>query len=601
MSEVVKKYQRYFKNDLKLDLSYNGLMNQNELFDILKEDSDGGGIDTEKIKELTNPLFYLLENYENIKTILTKYNINRMEYCYLNRKKISSILYDEDKTLTIDSNILKDFFDYYHLYLMIKENSEITNYIFDFPLIKNLNDLRIQEKGIKRLILAKMTIYLINNYRTLDEFDSDHGDDCTRIIEECQNVIKNEKEVFNKNKNEIIIDDLDNEDLGIDELYCEILVSLIKNNKLNDANEEILNLLNELGIKNLRLNKIIVDGLKKVLIAENLKDYIIETYKDLFDDEKLSFYYMLFSFILKSSDYVFHIPFLYETRKKIKELINKNGHKFTNDLKKLKKDPKLDKINIVLNYFIELKYYLEKQKKNKESQREENAIKEDNRSNQSSQSNNQSNQSGLSSLNQSQSNYSGFNSSSSANNNSSSGSNLFDSSSYRNGKEQNPNSFSNYESNLQVNNDIKEEQAYQILSNSTFVLTVVKQSGQDKAKVTFKEIAYIPKENTPAQKIDYEDLKKIDPDNSKLKINYKNFKNYLEQVENELKGGYKNTIEITIDMKFKMQNDSTDFYNINCEYFIHDMEDNEYKDENFLNSNGNYNGLNCLIIRLSED
>ena len=69
--------------------------------------------------------------------------------------------------------------------------SEITNYIFDFPLIKNLNDLRIQEKGIKSLILAKMTIYLINNYRTLDEFDSDHGDDCTRIIEECQNVIKN--------------------------------------------------------------------------------------------------------------------------------------------------------------------------------------------------------------------------------------------------------------------------------------------------------------------------------------------------------------------------------------------------------------------------
>ena len=597
MSDVAKKYQRYFNNSLKLDLSYNGLMNQNELFDILNEDSDGGDLGTEKIKEITNPFFELLENYETLTTILKKGDINRMQYCYLNRKKINSILYDEDKTITIDSNIMKDFFDYYHLYLMIKENSEINNYIFEFPLIKNLNDLRIPAKGIKALILSKITIYLINNYRNLDEFDSNYEKECQDMIEECQVVINNEKEELKKNK--IIIDNLDKEDLGIDELYCKILVSLIKNNQLNDTN---LNLLNGLEIKNLRLNKIILDGLQKLLIADNLKAYLITAYEDLFDEEKLSFYYMLFSFILKSSDYVFHIPFLYDTRKKIKEIINKNGHKFANDLKRLKKDPKLDKINIVLNYFIELKYYIEKSKKSKESQREEKSIIEENQNIKSNQSNNsQSNQSNLSSLNQSQSqsSYSGFNSSSSANNNSS-GSNLFDSSSYRNGKQQNPNSFSNYESNLQVNNDVKEEQAYQILSNSIFIVTAVKPSGKDETNVTFKDISYIPKENTPAQKVDYEDVKNINPDNTTLKNNYTNFKHYLEQVEDRIKEVYKKPVEITIDMKFTMQNDSTDIYNINCDYFIHIMEDNEFKDENFLNSSNNNEGLNYVIDRLSE-
>jgi hypothetical protein len=67
----------------------------------------------------------------------------------------------------------------------------------------------------------------------------------------------------------------------IDEIYCEIIVSLIKNNKLDDSNDTI-DLLNELNIINLRLNKTIFNGLLKVLNKDNLKSYLISSYDDLF-------------------------------------------------------------------------------------------------------------------------------------------------------------------------------------------------------------------------------------------------------------------------------------------------------------------------------
>ena len=176
--------------------------------------------------------------------------------------------------------------------------------------------------------------------------------------------------------------------------------------------------------------------------------------------------------------------------------------------------------------------------------------------------------------------------------------------SYENRNQENPNSLSNYVSDPPTQNNLKEEQAYQILSDSTFVLKVIKKSGQDKATVTFGEISYKPQENAPEQKIDFTDLKLIKPDDSILKRNYYNFMAFLDTVEKELKSGYKKPNEAIIHLKFKMVKDTTDNYCINCKYFINDEDqskENDFKDENFLNSKNNYGGLNCLITRLDED
>ena len=58
-------------------------------------------------------------------------------------------------------------------------------------------------------------------------------------------------------------------EIEIDELYCKIIVSLIRNNKL-EYKLETINILNELDILNLRLNKTILNGLLQVLVEDNL-------------------------------------------------------------------------------------------------------------------------------------------------------------------------------------------------------------------------------------------------------------------------------------------------------------------------------------------
>ena len=92
---------------------------------------------------------------------------------------------------------------------------------------------------------------------------------------------------------------------------------------------------------------------------------------------------------------------------------------------------------------------------------------------------------------------------------------------------------------------------------------------------------------------------------SKLERNYKNFKEFLKEIEKELKSGYNKSNEAIIHLKFKMVKDTTDNYCIDCEYFINDKdkkEDNEFKDENILNiKNKYYIGLNYLINRLNDD
>ena len=134
---------------------------------------------------------------------------------------------------------------------------------------------------------------------------------------------------------------------------------MIINNKLNES-EETINLLKEIEIKNIRLDKHLFDSLSEVLIDNYISRYEILNYDDLFNEEKISFYFVLFEYILKSSDYVFHIPFLLKMRNNIKEIIRNNPGDFSFDIKNENNKFKNNILKIVLGYFIELDYYSQK-------------------------------------------------------------------------------------------------------------------------------------------------------------------------------------------------------------------------------------------------
>ena len=103
------KYGKYIENNTKLNLSYNGLMVLNEIYEIFNEDE----LKNENNKKIINPFYELINNKDNITSILKGRDLNVLEYLYLNRHKIHQILYDSDSTITINEEMLKEYTDYY--------------------------------------------------------------------------------------------------------------------------------------------------------------------------------------------------------------------------------------------------------------------------------------------------------------------------------------------------------------------------------------------------------------------------------------------------------------------------------------------------------
>ena len=144
----------------------------------------------------------------------------------------------------------------------------------------------------------------------------------------------------------------------IDKIYSEIIKYLIINKQLIDS-EKTDNLIREIDLPSINLTKVMFDELSSTLINDKdyIKFYIIENFEDLFVIQKIDFYYILLKYILKSNYYIYQIPFLLETRNKIRRIIKKNIEAFNTFLNNHRDK---DKIIDVLRYFIEFDYYKNK-------------------------------------------------------------------------------------------------------------------------------------------------------------------------------------------------------------------------------------------------
>ena len=294
---------------------------------------------------------------DNVNELLGITDTNKMEYLYLNKHRIHDELYEKDINIFVEPNMIGEFKDYYYLYLLIKEEPEIINYKYDYELIKNLDKI-VNSDGnstIKKILLSKMLLTFINNYEQgLEEEQNQHEDELSKLKTKYESNISENKNILEKymldlneslEKYKIDLNKLEANYISIIDIYSIIIIHLIKNNKL-DESEETINILKELEIKNLKLNQELLDSLNEVLNEKYLSKYKILNYNDLFKQDKLIFYYILFEYILKSSEYVSKIRFLLETRDKIVKLIKENLDDFRSVLKKWM-------LLKVLGYFIE--------------------------------------------------------------------------------------------------------------------------------------------------------------------------------------------------------------------------------------------------------
>ena len=563
------KYGKNIENNTKLNLSYNGLMVLNEIYEIFNEDE----LKNENNKKIINPFYELINNKDNITSILKGRDLNVLEYLYLNRHKIHKILYDSDSTITINEEMLKEYTDYYYLYCLIKYQSVLINFKYNFQIVQDAYDKQIISKGIiKRIIMSKIVITIIDNFLEEEE-DKEIIDKCTNIKTKCIEYINNNKQELNKYQKDLDLDNLEKSDVFIEDIYSDIIYTLIINNKLNQSEE----ILNELEIKKIRLNKSIFDSINNAFSEENINNYEISEYNDFFKLDKINFYFILFGYILKCSDYIIYIPFLSKIKEKILQKVKENLDDLYNyfEFNRKKNDNSITKLKQVLNYFIELNYYLEKAKAEKKQIAKPLQIE----SNNSSMTNSQM------SYNQSEYSSSMYNSSKYG----------FENSSFKNRNNNNLNSYSNYEISEKSISELKKDKAFNILSDSNFVVILEYKQGRNNANIEYKKISYKDESNNTCE-LTLKELKNIVSEDSELNSKFGQFIILLDKIESELISQYKRNKKTEINLHFKMENYNN--YYINVLYNINDddIEEKEFLDENILDNN--FTGLTYMLNEL---
>ena len=297
--------------------------------------------------EISNnyPIYNLLSKYSEIEDIMKEDNLELLKFFYFNRKQINELIYNEEEVIEINSKIIKNkYIDYFYLTLLIEDNINIVNYEYTLDFIKEINK---QIKGndndyLRELMMSKILLVLIRNYKGINEYDEYNKNE----IKELQNINFDRIE---RNINKLKDFNLNFEYIykkKIDEIYIGIIMYLIKTNKIDDI-EYTNNIMRQLDIENINITKKMYDGLASILKSDNnyMKKYIISNEKDLYNDDIINFYYILFKYILKKPIYIYQIQFLEEIRKKILTIIKNDIERNDNE-----------KLEYIINFFTD-KYY----------------------------------------------------------------------------------------------------------------------------------------------------------------------------------------------------------------------------------------------------
>ena len=284
------------------ETNHNNNINKYELLKFINKDIGS-------LIEEVEPTFKLINNFSEINILLNK-NPDKFKLIYFHKKKIKNILYECEEEIILDSDKKENTLDkIFYLSLLVTENKEIVNYNYSIDFIKQLNktnennDLKLSE-----IIFSKIILDLIEYFTG---FEDNNGG-----MESSINAIKFKNiDIINKNNNilkEFGLDDKDFIKKSIDEIYCDIIKILLHGTK---DYKNIYNIINQLNLEKIDITNFIFKEISKILSNDkNIIDKKIININDLFNVDKIEFYYILLKYILKNLCYIYQIPFLVETR-----------------------------------------------------------------------------------------------------------------------------------------------------------------------------------------------------------------------------------------------------------------------------------------------
>ena len=524
-----------------------------------------------------NPIINLLSNFNEIISILNIYDLNCVNFLYLNSSKVNKILYDCEEIIEIKNKNDDTFIFYIILSLLIEENVNVVNYSYSKNLINKLHQeqMKLKNEKIKKIIIAKIIIELISNYDNDDNYDEKNEIDLGKIenynnktitdsIKELQIFELTEKEILNKK---------------MDEIYSKIIKYFIVNKKLDDSDDYTENIFKQIDLKSLNLTQLMFDDISK-LLDENkdyLTDFIIKEYDDLFTTQIINFYYTLLRYIIKNNADIYRIQFLSETRNKIKKLVKTNLNKFYNTINS-KKDEKI-KIEFYLGAFIEYKYYLKRSLIEIRANENNSSI----------------NSSYINSVNINRNNNDyGMNNNISVGGSQNSG--FFSGSSYKNEKEKSQRSLDVYDVEFRSEYDkletfCKNDPILNILSKSSFKFEFYKKQNNN---INYKCCEIIIKDKIVNKSLD--EIKKDKSDNEILNNNYEKFLKVFKFIIDKIKEEIPGNIDFAVTLIFIGNTIKNSIFQIDCTYKLEKKNKNasEFKDNGILETEPII-GINFLI------
>ena len=329
-------------------------------------------------KHLDKAIF-LIKNYSELKEFLSLFKDNDFtKVCYIYRKKIHTIIYDEEENILIEFKEYK-LANYFYLTLLIEENRDIVNYSYDFSLIQIINNENVKENNmLRKLINSIIILVLLDNYVNANDID----DQQKKEIE----VIRTYNIHIKKNANKILEEFKirSNIEYDLEPIYIEIIKSFFYNKKIEDYDYTYI-IIKQLDLENIFLTDNINDKLIQFFKSDEtyINNSMISKIADL-NNKTINAYFILIKYILKKTFYIYEIPFLSKTRKIILDSINKNTNEllnicFNDNTYNERKNYIIktiidsnyyynkywkrieDNLNIVLNYY--KNYYFESKKK----------------------------------------------------------------------------------------------------------------------------------------------------------------------------------------------------------------------------------------------
>jgi len=322
------------------------------------------------VENKDDPMFNIVNSYEMVKEIYFNYKEDNIKFIYFHKDKVHKFLYEEEEEIEIN-DLPNNISELFYLDLLILDNRESINYKYSIEIIRNANNLNKNTNfKLKKIIISKIILTLIYNFRGYEEYDEEFSDELNEIENENIDNIKNNLEILKEYNFNYDFNDIKN--AKIDFIYLYIIISLIQQNKFKDYNstEEILN---QLNVDSINITEEMFKGLSEEINEKKnnfLNEYMINDLNDLKNEKLINFYYFIIVKILKNPIYIKKIDFLEKNRKNLIKLVKNNNNKIIN--LKLSLDTK-NKIKSILKTICN-DYFYEKyinvqipEKKNEES------------------------------------------------------------------------------------------------------------------------------------------------------------------------------------------------------------------------------------------